>query len=65
VIELFLVNKAYLPCFGLRTNQLRTLEICQSTVPNYVLGTRPDSFHEYQYTKDPADDGDITADYEA
>ncbi len=65
MIELFLVNKASRPCLRLRTNQLRTLETCQTTVPSYVGGARPDSFLEYRYSKDSADDGNITADYQA
>jgi len=62
---LFLVDKASRRCLKLRANRLRNLETCRAIVPSYVGDARPDRNLKHPHSKHHADNGNVTADYQA
>src|ERR1700723_3377553 len=60
-----LVYKTSRRCLRLRENPLPTFETCLSIVPNYVGDARPDRHLKLWRPKDFADDGNVTAGFQA
>ena len=60
-----LVYKTPSCCIRLRENPLRAFEICLSTMPYYVGDTRHDRYLKHRHPKSYADDGSITAVFQA